>query len=135
MWCPVKTDEERGPVGAWARSARLAAGYATAREAADAAHRAGIPLKLQHLQGIESGWDRAGRELLARLGELYGSDPPGLERDARSALSPAQAAEIRAVVAEAVASAVDARLERIERLLGDLGGGPAPGQRKPRPRR
>ena len=131
----MKTDEERGPVGAWARNARLAAGYATAREAAEAANRAGIPLKLQHLQGIESGWDRAGRDLLIRLGELYGSDPPGVDRQPAGALSPALEAEIRAVVAEAVAEAFDARIERIERLLGDPGADPAPARpRRPRSR-
>lgn len=67
-----------------------------------------------------------------RLGDLWDYQPVDATP---SSLSPAQAAEIRAVVAEAVASAVDARLERIERLLGDLGGGPAPGPRKPPPRR
>lgn len=106
----MKTDEDRGPVGAWARNARLAAGYRTAREAAEAANRAGIALKLQHFQGIESGWDRAGRELLLSLGRFYGSDPPV---DAPpSALSASQVAEIRAVVAAAVGEAFDARLER-----------------------
>ena len=134
LW--MKSDDERGPIGAWARHARLAAGYTSAEHAVEGAAAAGIHITIAYLRGIESGWHRPGRELLIRLGELYGSEPPGVERSPENTLSPAQAAEIRAVVAEAVATAFDARLERLERLLGDPGAGPAPApQRRPRPRR
>ena len=130
----LKSDAERGPIGAWARHARLAAGYTSAEHAVEAATVAGIHLTVPYLRGIEAGSNRAGRELLGHLAALYGSSPPAEQE--RGALSPAQVAEIRAVVAEAVATAFDARIERIERLLGDPGADPAPSPRRPpRPRR
>ena len=124
MWYAMKSDEERGPVGAWARHARIAAGYATAREAAEAAARAGIPLKLQHLQGIESGWDRAGRDLLAKLGTLYGSEPPVSHPPAQ--VSEELLAEIREAVAEGVALGIARAFDATVRTA------PQPPPRRPR---
>jgi hypothetical protein len=120
----MKSDEDRGPIGAWARNARLAAGYHTAREATAAANAAGIPLKLQHLQGIESGWDRAGRDLLVALGRLYASAPPVSERVSSVAL---ELEAIRAAVAEGVA-------EGLARWEARRAASAAPQPRRPRPR-
>lgn len=72
----MKTDEQRGSLGAWARNARLAAGYPTVAAAHEAARSAGVAVSLSTLQGIEAGWGRPSRELVAALGVLYGSDPP-----------------------------------------------------------
>jgi len=111
MLYAMKSDVDRGPIGAWARNARLAAGYPTAKSAVEAAHAAGIPVTLGHVQGIEAGWDRAGRDLLTRLGEFYGSDPP--VATSAPTLSPEQLDAIReavaAGVAQGIARAFDAR--------------------------
>jgi hypothetical protein len=75
-WHALKSDAERGPVGAWARHARLDAGYTSAERAVEAATAAGVHLTVPYLRGIEAGTNRAGKALLHELGALYGSDPP-----------------------------------------------------------
>jgi hypothetical protein len=97
----VKSDAERGPVGAWARRARLAAGYTSAEHAVEAATAAGFHVTVPYLRGIEAGTNRAGRELLARLGTLYGSEPPVSHPPPQ--VSEELLAEIREAVAEGVA--------------------------------
>ena len=120
----MKSDADRGPVGAWARNARLAAGYPTAKRATEAANKAGISVTLQHIQGIESGWDRAGHELLLALGRLYGSEPPVSQR---AAVPPGELDAIREAVAAGVAEGVARALDAIVRAE------PTP-PRRPRPR-
>jgi hypothetical protein len=122
MLYAMKSDVDRGPIGAWARNARLSAGYPTAKSAIEAAHAAGIPVTLGHVQGIEAGWDRAGRDLLTRLGEFYGSDPPIAHPP--PLVSPEALDEIRSAVAEGVALGV-------ARALAQLAG-PQPPPRRPR---
>lgn len=121
----VKSDAERGPIGAWARHARIAAGYSSAEHAVEAATTAGIHVTVPYLRGIEAGTNRAGRELLARLGTLYGSDPPA--EPPRGALSPEVLAEIREAVAEGVALGVARALDATARVE------PSP-RRRPPPR-
>ena len=72
----MKSDAERGPVGAWARRAGLDAGYTSAERAVEAATVAGVHVTVPYLRGIEAGTNRAGKALLRQLGALYGSEPP-----------------------------------------------------------
>ena len=115
----MKTDEQRGPVGSWARRSRLAAGHASADSAARAATAAGLAVTTAYLRGIESGAHRPSRELVERLAAFYGAEPP--PEDAR----PDDGA--LAAILEAVAAGVE---EGIRRALA-AGRGPV---RRDRPR-
>lgn len=108
MWTvAVKTDEERGPIGAWARRARIAAGYTSAEAATRAANEAGFDLKLVYLRGIEAGTNRPGRELLHHLADLYGTEPPvGHAPPVSEEWLEALEARLLSVVSEAVARGV-----------------------------
>jgi transcriptional regulator with XRE-family HTH domain len=123
LW--MKSDEDRGPIGAWARAARIAAGYRSAEHAARAAEAAGIHVTLPYLRGIESGWHRPGRALLGELAEFYGSAPP--ISLAGPAVAPEFLAEVRAAVAEGVA-------EGLARWEARRAASAAPPPRRPRPR-
>ena len=100
----MKTDEQRGPVGSWARRSRLAAGHPSADSAARAATAAGLAVTTAYLRGIESGAHRPSRELVERLAAFYGAEPP--PEDAR----PDDGA--LAAILEAVAAGVEEGIRR-----------------------
>jgi transcriptional regulator with XRE-family HTH domain len=117
----MKSEPDRGPVGSWARRARLEAGYSSAEKAADAARRAGVHVTDGYLRGIESGAHKPASQLVVKLAALYRSIPPSEEGEGDRWL-----AQIR----EAVAEGVEVGLVR---ALGTLGlAGPPPPQRRPR---
>jgi transcriptional regulator with XRE-family HTH domain len=120
----VKSDSERGPVGTWARHARLAAGYTSAEHAAEAATVAGFHVTVPYLRGIEAGTNRAGRDLLAKLGQLYGSEPPVSHPP--SQVSEELLAEIREAVAEGVALGIARAFD------ATVSTAPQPPRRRPR---
>lgn len=123
----MKTDDQRGPIGAWARRARLDAGYSSADKAVEAMRGRGIELELTYLRGIESGNHRPSRELVSAIGEFYGSTPPA-EAKNDAVLSNGVVVEIKRTVESAVALAVaealrtelEPRLARLEQLLARL---------------
>lgn len=120
----MKSDAERGPVGAWARHARLDAGYTSAERAVEAATAAGIHVTVPYLRGIEAGTNRAGKGLLRELGTLYGSEPPV------SAPGPVVPPELLAEIRDAVAAGVARGVAQVLAELGSPGGQPPP--RRPR---
>lgn len=109
----MKTDADRGPIGAWARRARLAAGYTSAEKAAAAARAAGIEIDTAYLRGIESGAHKPGRDLQVLLAGVYRVSPPKVEAELDR-----MAAMIRDAVAEGVEMALVRYAERQSRLEG-----------------
>jgi hypothetical protein len=122
LW--MKSDDERGPVGTWARTSRIAAGYTSAEHAVLAAAEAGIHITVPYLRGIESGWHRPGRMLLEQLATLYGSEPPVSHPPPQ--VSEELLAEIREAVAEGVALGIARAFD------ATVSSAPQPPQRRPR---
>lgn len=138
MWAgAVKREIDRGVVGAWARRARLDAGYTSSDKAAVEAARRGVELNAAYLRGVESGAHKPSREFVLTLAGLYGAIPPADDEESERWLT-----EIRVAVTQGVAEAMDARMERqelllarLERLLVRLGSGPTTPRPQPtRPR-
>src|SRR5674476_1018019 len=71
----VKTPEQRGPIGAWAYEARIAAGLSP-EQVVERLGLAGIEVRPSTIRGIESGNKQPGRQLLRALAGVYGSKPP-----------------------------------------------------------
>jgi len=72
----IKTDEERGPVGAWAYHARDDADLSD-EQVVEALARKGHRVTSATIRGIEGGTKKGSRKLLRLMGEVYGSRPPG----------------------------------------------------------
>lgn len=118
----TKSDLDRGPIGSWARIARLEAGYPSADKAAAAITAAGVPLDGAYLRGIEAGHHRPSSEILQALATLYGAEPPNVSSDIPSRL----VEEIKRGTTEEVLAALEPRLARLERLLERLADDQAP---------
>ena len=73
----MKTPEERGPVGAWAYTARTDADVSVEQVVSRLELR-GISVSAATLRGIEGGSKKPGRMLLRALSEVYGQHPPSL---------------------------------------------------------
>lgn len=73
MGKPRLTDEQRGPLGAWAYHARIAAGYTNTDQVVPLL---GLRLRSDTLRGIESGHTGASPEVLGALEALYGATAP-----------------------------------------------------------
>jgi transcriptional regulator with XRE-family HTH domain len=75
----VKTPAERGPIGAWAYTARTAAEL-TVEDVADRLRDRGHAVHPATIRGIEGGTKKPGRALLTGLSDLYGVHPPADEK-------------------------------------------------------
>lgn len=74
MAFPTKRDAERGPIGSWMRSERVARGWSVA----DVSHElaaAGAPVSQATIRQYEAGPRQPGVALLGALVDLYGSEP------------------------------------------------------------
>ena len=72
----VKTSEERGTLGTWARDERLRHGWSVE----DVVERLEEPMTAVYVRGVEAGTTTPGPVRLAAFARLYGSDPPEPER-------------------------------------------------------
>lgn len=72
----MKSDSDRGVIGAWARNARIAAGHESAQEAVRAMAAVGLTVDLGYLRGIESGAHRPSKALMERLAAFYRAPLP-----------------------------------------------------------
>ena len=106
----MKTPEERGPVGAWAYTARQDAELSV-EEVTDRLGMRGVSVSPATLRGIEGGSKRPGRVLLSALSEIYGVHPPSLN-------GTKTAGEYAEIVA-----AIDRQTEAMVQLLQALAGG------------
>ena len=102
----VKTLEERGPIGAWAYTARVDAGL-SAEEVAARLRDRGVQVHHATVRGIESGHKKPGRPLLSALAELYGVHPPRVNGQAVDDMT-------------ALVGAIERQTAAIERLLSAL---------------
>ena len=102
----MKTPEERGPIGAWAYTARSDQGLSV-EEVADRLHERGVAVSPATLRGIEGGSKKPGRALLGALAELYGVHPPRVNGQAVDDMT-------------ALVGAIERQTAAIERLLSAL---------------
>jgi len=77
MGQPRLTDEQRGPLGAWAYHARVAK-FSNTEKAADALASYGIKMLPDTLRGVETGHSGVSPEVLDALEALYVSKAPPL---------------------------------------------------------
>ena len=108
----MKTPEERGPIGAWAYTARVDAGMSV-EEVAEQLRGRGVAVHPASLRGVEGGSKKPGRALLSALAELYGVHPPRVNGQAVDDMS-------------ALVSALERQTAAIERLLSALSPASAP---------
>ena len=111
MWeHSVKSDADRGLIGAWARRTRLSAGFTSAEKAAAAARLAGVDIDTAYLRGIESGAHRPSREVIVNLAAVYGVSPPTAETEGD---------RLAALIRDAVAEGVEMALVRYSARLAE----------------
>lgn len=72
----VKTAAERGPIGAWAQSAREDADLSV-EQALERLAAKGYAVTASTIRGVEGGSKKPGRRLVRELGAIYGSRAPG----------------------------------------------------------
>jgi transcriptional regulator with XRE-family HTH domain len=112
----MKTPAERGPIGAWAYTARTAVEL-TVEEVADQLRARGHAVHPATLRGIEGGTKKPGRALLAGLSEIYGVHPPRPE--------PVEGSPELVAVMERAAQALERQAFAVEGLLAMLSGATA----------
>jgi len=96
----VKSDAERGVVGAWMRRERMAREWSPEQVVAELAKR-GEPIRVDYYRGVEAG-KKPGSGLLQTLMTIYGSEPAPPSTPAAEAVggNPDLAAAIRDLVEE-----------------------------------
>jgi transcriptional regulator with XRE-family HTH domain len=115
----MKTPAERGPIGAWAYTARTAVEL-TVEEVADQLRARGHAVHPATLRGIEGGTKKPGRALLAGLSEIYGVHPPRREEPA-----PLEGVPELVAMTERAAQALERQAFAVEGLLAMLSGATA----------
>jgi predicted RNA-binding Zn ribbon-like protein len=123
----VKPDSQRSVIGAWARQARRAAEFKSARDAAIALRAQGYPISEEYLRAIELN-AKPSDETVAALERLYGSVAPKADPDPTHLLTSPEMLELmRALVVQQ--SAV---VDRLDRLIEAIDLARAPRSRHPR---
>lgn len=71
----MKSDGERGRVGAWLRRERKARGWSVERTVEEMG-KAGYPVLSSYYRTVEAGPKPPGPQFLTTLARIYGSEPP-----------------------------------------------------------
>ena len=107
----MKTPEQRGPIGTWARNERERKNWKL-KDVLDALHKQGLRINDSSYRGIESGARRPGAEVLAALEKAFGSQAPRPRQADSGEILAALAAQTEAITAQTQAiNALVARLE------------------------
>jgi transcriptional regulator with XRE-family HTH domain len=109
-----KTDQERGPIGAWMRRERLAHQWTPADVVARLG-RKGAPILEGSYRGYEAGPRPPSEQIIRALEAVFGSQAPDTKNE------PAEPQGLDGLIA-----AIQAQTEAINRLVDRLGASPQP---------